>query len=336
MTRNFDLCDKLIRAGADMKIRNANRLYIATDSESDIVGRSTVSTTAAVVAIAKPPEAPVLGMGAVPSVFLKKPELSPTTPSEDTINKEVNKIVGMLLQVGKPPASEVSATQDNLPDALTVTEGRTNGNSNGRNQSADIYNTSDFVDNLIKEYGTGHNAQVGGKKYNTRQMKTYSDVQFTGGSPSSDSDELSRLVNNQASEIHDRTVKRIMELLGADMVTAKAFKALLYKKTQKEKPELNNYDRAVEMEKLATLEELEKIKKDQKSAVEEIKQHISEKEKQRAETPMGEKKPKKEKSEAKPATKEKKTKKKKSDESATSSELVPTESNFSATSADQI
>lgn len=71
--------------------------------------------------------------------------------------------------------------------------------------------------------------------------------------------ELSRLIQNQADVIHKRTVEKIRELLGVDEDTAKIYKAALYNKVKSEHPELNNFDRAVEMEKLATTANLDKI-----------------------------------------------------------------------------
>ncbi|ARF09035.1 ankyrin repeat protein [Catovirus CTV1] len=73
--------------------------------------------------------------------------------------------------------------------------------------------------------------------------------------------DLSRVIQNQSDVIHKRTVEKIMEILGVDEETAKIYKAALYDQVKSEDKDgkLNNYDRAVEMEKLATTSNLNKI-----------------------------------------------------------------------------
>jgi len=91
-------------------------------------------------------------------------------------------------------------------------------------------------------------------KNRVKQSRTISD-----GKSDSDNNELSRLINNQATAIHERTVKKIMEILGIDENDAQIYKAALYESIKNDSPELNNYDRAVEMEKRANKGVLEKI-----------------------------------------------------------------------------
>ena len=121
--------------------------------------------------------------------------------------------------------------------------------------------------------------------------------------------ELSRMIENQAEQTHKRVVERIKELLNVDEITARAYKAWLYSKVKAEKPELNNYDRAVEMEKMTTREIL---KTAEKAKIDEIIGHITQKTKEReAKMSESENKPteaKKEKKDTK-ERKEKKTKK---------------------------
>lgn len=78
-------------------------------------------------------------------------------------------------------------------------------------------------------------------------------------SSDSNNNELSRLINNQATAIHERTVKKIMEILGIDENDAQIYKAALYESVKNDSPELNNYDRAVEMEKRANVDTLKRI-----------------------------------------------------------------------------
>ena len=64
---------------------------------------------------------------------------------------------------------------------------------------------------------------------------------------------------------------RIKELLGVDEDKARVYKAIIYDSIKKQKPELNNYDRAVELEKLASDEDyLSKISKSSISKMEKI------------------------------------------------------------------
>jgi len=78
---------------------------------------------------------------------------------------------------------------------------------------------------------------------------------------------------------------KIAEIMGVDKDTARNYKAVLYKQVKDKdeessakdpkKPKLNGYERAIEMEKLATKEVLSKI--DIKKKTEEIKKHLEEK-----------------------------------------------------------
>jgi hypothetical protein len=96
-----------------------------------------------------------------------------------------------------------------------------------------------------------------------------------------------RMIGNQCDETHKRVISRIIELLGVDDITARAYKAVLYNKVKIDKRELNNYDRAVEMEKITTEEVLKRLNK---SKVEEIIEYITNKDKERAYQPPRNKK----------------------------------------------
>jgi hypothetical protein len=60
--------------------------------------------------------------------------------------------------------------------------------------------------------------------------------------------ELGRITD----DIHERTIETIKSLLGVDEETAKIYKSVLYYRVKEEHPEMSGYERAVEMEKLAT------------------------------------------------------------------------------------
>jgi FKBP-type peptidyl-prolyl cis-trans isomerase len=59
--------------------------------------------------------------------------------------------------------------------------------------------------------------------------------------------------------------------MSVDDFKAKAYKSLIYDKIKKEHPELNNYDRAVEMEKLTTKEFLDTLDADVNNRIEFLK-----------------------------------------------------------------
>ena len=115
--------------------------------------------------------------------------------------------------------------------------------------------------------------------------------------------ELSRVTN----DIHEKVVQEIMNVLGVSEDDAKIYKSILYYRVKNEHPEYNGYERAVEMQKLATKDVLETLD------IEGEKKRRSES--PRPESPRPERKEKKDKKE-KPV-KEKKAKKSKKEVSRT-------------------
>ena len=106
-------------------------------------------------------------------------------------------------------------------------------------------------------------------------------------------DELSRLVENQAKEIHERVIKKILSLLSDNekelgveptQDNAVAIKSIIWEQTKERNPSIkSNFDLSVEMEKLANLDTIKSIKKNQlKEKKEKIKQHYEEKANRRA------------------------------------------------------
>lgn len=153
-----------------------------------------------------------------------------------------------------------------------------------------------------------HRSTFGGSSEETpkssdKSEKTHAKGQF----------ELERITN----DIHDRTVETIKSLMDVDDATARVYKSVIYRRVKKEQPELSGYNRAIEMEKLATKENLEKIDIEaEKKEREETPKSSSE-----TETPKEKKKEKKEKKEkSEKPKKEKKSKKKVESESISSSE----------------
>jgi hypothetical protein len=185
--------------------------------------------------------------------------------------------------------------------------------------------TDEFVQAIIKQLSGESVAtaplQGGAKKSSvkknilSRKVVTYSEIASEGGAFGSDSDfessssnysEYARAVENQKSKLHEETVDKIMKALKLDdKVSARSYKAILYDKVKKENPELNGLDRATKMLQMATKTELTKL---DTTKLDEIYQHLVEKEKKREErqkeSESSEEKPKKTK-----ATKKTKAKK---------------------------
>jgi hypothetical protein len=132
--------------------------------------------------------------------------------------------------------------------------------------------------------------------------------------------DIARQINRQSSEIHERVVLKIIELLKldknneSDMQKARNYKAAIYRMVKEKNPLLNNFDRAVEMEKLITLEKLKSIDIDKVSK--EIEKHLSEKSSEPKSAPKPKSKSKlesEEKSKKKSAKKEEKSEDKSED-----------------------
>ena len=116
----------------------------------------------------------------------------------------------------------------------------------------------------------------------SRQMKESTEsLSRAVESDGSDISDIARQISRQSSDIHERSVIKIIEILkldrnnSDDMQKARNYKAAIYKMVKEKNPLLNNFDRAVEMEKLITKETLAKI--DINKVSKEIEKHMSEK-----------------------------------------------------------
>ena len=195
-------------------------------------------------------------------------------------------------------------------------------------------NTSEFVQEYIKDNKLDTKQSGAGRKKNKKEeLKniSYSEQLTTLNlndtdeksipSPVEELSELSRMINNQATEIHDRSVKKIAELLKISEQDSKIFKAYIYNEVKVNNPELNNFDRAVEMEKKITKEYLTSLdKKKIEKLSEVIKAKYSEKNNS---------------SEKSTEKKVKKTSTKKTSEKKSSKKLLSKTSNLSVTSISQ-
>jgi hypothetical protein len=304
---NNHICAMLIKAGADPKIRNSNGLYIISESEPDNI--------------------------LSPSRTIHYSDSDNVHTDEEAVRNLLNGFLNLERK------NNYSDTMVSMPSHLSINSNTTMmnddetlvGGSSDETEMSELLNTEQFVDKLLLKYNTMTNSeqsyQQGGNRKSimgVRKMTTLSEYTLSGGLSEEDDNstetELSRLIKRQSDEIHERTVKKIMDLMNVDEKTARNYKAAIYRKVKESHPELNNLDRAVEMEKLATKAELKKI--DIKKITKEIEEHIAKKQSENSsETPKAAKQ-----------SKEKKPSKGKKALSNTSPASVPSESGLSITS----
>ena len=248
---NQEACTQLVRAGANPSIKNNEGSYIGSDSESTPVNKS--------------PK----GVQSVDCNSLS---------SFDSDTEAIKNLSKIFFDVRTKPSHLSDASY--MPDSLEISPTSQTiqyTTKHSKQYGGGLFDTEQYVEKLLSQYDNS-GAQYGGSKtiMGVRQMRTMSDFDLSGGmsddSESNDS-ELSRLVNNQAQEIHERTIKKIIDLMKVDEHVARNYKAALYKKIKVDHPELNNLDRATEMEKLATKSVLKGINIDQ--VTKEIEEHIA-------------------------------------------------------------
>lgn len=254
---SMELSSQLIKLGADPSIKNKQGLHVA----SEVNGSDSEKMT------------------------------------DQELTDSINNVVNMFVRMGKPVVLDseglppvksnnyrTSAFKDfNLPDHLSsdtigsVAPMAYNQTDYDKTSSVSIKDTDAFLNMLEEKYIRG-NAQAGGSKGRSgnRQLRYYGFESSYDGA-ASDS-ELNRMIENQATEIHRRVVDKIKEILGVDEVTARGYKAVLYTMVKEQKPELSNYDRAIEMEKMTTESVLKSL---DKKKIKEIEAHIKEKDKER-------------------------------------------------------
>lgn len=324
MKNLHNLCDELIRAGADPTLKNEAGLYVESITETQ-TERGTGSVLTEVSMESREDELknavplqlsdtsiekPQLGGSHSSNIFLKHN----STHSMKSHNSTANSIA----------TSTAKGFTDFLNETATMVGGK-----NNFSEYSELINTSEFINDFIRK-----NVHAGGaKKKKTKKMNEYGsrmeipmsqtsafNIESTESDNESSLDEmseLSRMINNQASEIHERSIKKIMELLKdingkATEQEARAIKAIIYNQVKESNPELNNFDRAVEMEKRITKETIENI--DSKK-IKEITNIITEKQKEKTVSiELSSDEPKKKKSTKTPAKKtaKKETKTKKS------------------------
>lgn len=278
-----DVASLLASNGADLTIKNAEGLSIKLDT---VPKQSSVHTL---------PSAPLQ-----PSdIFIKitsqtcdsgkRERENVTDRNSSSIEDRLSSIVKKFVVTPRQADSDIDFSRDNLTfsDASHIPFSRGNRlPAVSESSVGGSVNSIDVLNMIMDEFRSGatqKGLQFGGKSGSVtgkRRMTTYSEI--SGGASTSDDDsssssslaelsELARAVDNKASNAHDNAVARIKELMGVDEDKARVYKAILYDNIKKEKPELNNYDRAVELEKRASdTNYLSKISKSNISKMEKI------------------------------------------------------------------
>jgi len=266
------VCDKLVKAGADCKIRNEAGLLVesVTETQTEDAQITDVSIKSEYDNHNLIPhnlsETSVQDGGSIKSsnIFLK--------------HNSANSV--------KSKNSSATSTAKGFTEFLNNTITMTGGNKNNFSEYSELINTSDFINDFIK-----NNVHSGGAKKSameipnsiTSTFKMESTESEESNNSMSEMSELARMINNQASEIHERVVKKILELLKeinskATEQEARAIKAIIYNQVKESNPELNNFDRAVEMEKQITKDTIKNI--DNKK-IKEITNIMAEKQKEK-------------------------------------------------------
>jgi hypothetical protein len=285
-----ELCDKLIKAGANPLLKNSAGLFIESETETaNLNPVQPVQPVQNVVVNEKP-------ITNSESVFISKKELT-DTKANNLSDKEqcfINKLIESITGTHKENTSEAQG----LTNIETTVVPNIKGGNNFSEYS-ELINTSEFINDFVSKYQKGGKAKAKkSRKLNTNsQLKLESSMEMPKISQTSalnidsdDSDkpssvsemsELSRMINNQATEIHERTIKKISEILGVGEQEARTIKAFIYNEIKIQHPELNNFDRAVEMEKRITKDNLENL---DKKKLKELSDVISEKQKAKSES----------------------------------------------------
>lgn len=156
-----------------------------------------------------------------------------------------------------------STDTDNLVNDIMKNKIQSGGKRDKKhtNVATNYYEDSNRLRRQIG-YGDAENNNKKSKQ-NVKRSAKMDISEMNSDNSSEEKNELSRLVQNQATAIHARTVKKIMELLNVNEEDAQIYKAALYESVRNDSPELNNYDRAVEMEKRANSATLKTINLEQ-------------------------------------------------------------------------
>ena len=197
-------------------------------------------------------------------------------------------------RVGEPPSIFMELNTEDMVNKIRQNKsqligGKRNKKSKGvrklKTFSEMSYGEPINTDEDLKEANT----KIAEELFDNKDKKSKKDKKDKESSEDSEKDnqlaselsEMARNIARQSSDIHERTIEKIAELLKLDLKNpednkkARYYKAAIWKMVKDAHPELSNYDRSVEMEKNVTKEKLKTINIEKVSK--EIDKYFSEK-----------------------------------------------------------
>lgn len=201
----------------------------------------------------------------------RNPENSATINSVNSDN-----LLERIIKRVDEPLSQSSTEIDNIMNNIRHSGGSKKSKSY-KSDKSDKSNKSNKSDKSKSK--KSKISRITGEK----KISTYSEISNLTPLNSDDSDlsDVARHISRQSSDIHERVVMKIIELLklnkdnADDVRLARNYKAAVYRIVKEKNPLLNNFDRAVEMEKSITKEMLKSIDIDEVSK--NIEKYMSEK-----------------------------------------------------------
>jgi hypothetical protein len=287
--KQIDVLKLLVSKGVDLSLRNSQDFYIKLakmpiESQDVMMESQEVIRSAPVVrSVAESMD----DTDGHKNIFVKCSNKAPVLRNigslqSENLNRELDNIVNMFL---KKDVGTIESIDFDMQD-MTETARRPS-------QKTDDVDSINFLSELMRQFrDTRRPLQplTGGAKakpvqaVGRRRMNTYSEISIGGGSTTSVSDsesdsdtdgvsKIARSIKNKTTELHEETIKKIMEIMKVPEDVARNYKAALYQRVKSEQPDLSGHDRANEMLKLATKDVLKKIDIDKVTS--DIKAHLA-------------------------------------------------------------
>lgn len=206
---------------------------------------------------------PVVPTGPAVSQVVQAPELNSDVPTEDFVRTLAQKIVGEQEEENR--VSTINPTFSNLAIQAPAEEQR-----GGRGNVTKKITTKGKDNTRVVD----KRAMLGFSEYNE-----YTDM--FGGMSDDEMRRISRAASNQKEKFHEEAVEKILSHLPKkDALLARAVKAIIYESIKKSKPNLSGLDRAAELLKAITKENIEDALK-QKELIKHIVDHLEAKQTER-------------------------------------------------------
>jgi Ankyrin repeat. len=273
---NHDLASILIHYGADKNIRdplNRNILSDYEDEPSIFARRNTHSQSPKYAQTDDDTKNFIVAFLDVNTLKNFDNELSNYSINMTTDLKDTE-----VYQPKKTQSEDLLGTEtfiNNLLKAMPYVKdfsggGKKNGKKNQVNLNEDVaeiygrrrmnlYSEFNDINEDINFDNLGlHDNATSTTNYDTNR-RAYSETSENDQFQDSEMGGLSRQIKNKVDIIHERTIEKIKEIMNVSEDIARNYKSALYYEVKTKHPELNAYDRAIEMEKLATKDNLDNI-----------------------------------------------------------------------------